>query len=931
MKKLILILFLHSSLLLTAQNEANFWYFGRNAGIDFSAGPPVALTNGQLNTLEGCSSISDQNGNLLFYSDGIQVWDRNHNLMPNGTGLLGDNSSTQSGLIVPNPSNTNIYYLFTVDAQEGNGDGFRYSIIDMSLNGGNGDVTSKNILLVGSADEKVTSVIGRTCDSYWVITADRDNFYTFEVTSAGVNTTPIVSPIGFFIFFSTRGYLKLSPDGRKLVLASSEAGSYIFDFSAATGVVSNGRRLNLDGNIGYGVEFSISGNKLYIATGPDVFSQFAEANLYQFDISNPDINVINASRGTPFFTYSGTRGAFQLGPDGKIYHAISESPQLGVINNPENDKNTINYVHNGVNLNGRNSAQGLPPFIQSFFLPTTILNADTDQVISNTKQFFCSGQNYRLKAGRIEPGATYSWEKDGNIVGTDSILTINNLNWGSGIYKLTTTLKATCAKTLDSEVEVEFVDPPTVVSVPVFQKCDADSNPNDGSTTFDLTSQIATLTNNATNVTVQFFTQTDTSFSTPLPAANYTNTTNPETLVVRVNYSSSGNTSCFSLGTLELQVNQVINNTNISNVFVCEIDQNANNSSATSSSGNGQGTYDFNNTISEIITLNPTISTSTHTISFYRNQSDANAQNNPIVPPYEDDLFTNASDIYVRVFLNSDPSCFAIFSFTIFVEPLPIPQGSTTPTLLCVNFPLGTEPIATVSLDASTGNTNDTYQWYLEGEPIQNATSAIYNASEAGTYRVEVTRQNLQAMTSCTGFNTFEVVTSSSAVIVDISVTDDSIDNNSISIVVDGLGSYDFMLSSSNQFLPGNNSSITFSNLPIGIYTITIRDRNGCGDTISDEIPVIFFQRHFTPNEDGIYDTWRIQGVDNDFFQDVTVKIYDRYGKQVAIIPDKNHIGWDGVYNGARLPSNDYWYDARLIDKNGKLRTKKSHFSLLRR
>ncbi|CAL2101843.1 conserved protein of unknown function precursor containing a type B C-terminal secretion signal [Tenacibaculum sp. 190130A14a] len=931
MKKLILLLFLHSSIILTAQNEANFWYFGRNAGLDFSTGVPVALTNGQLNTLEGCSSISDQNGNLLFYSDGIQVWDRNHNLMPNGTGLLGDNSSTQSGLIVPNPSNTNIYYLFTVDAQEGNGDGFRYSIIDMSLNGGNGDVTTKNVLLVGSADEKVTSVVGRTCDSFWVITADRDNFYAFEVTSTGVNTTPVISPIGFFIFFSSRGYLKLSPDGTKLVQASSEAGSFIYDFSATTGVVSNGRRLNLDGNIGYGVEFSISGNKLYIATGPDIFSQFAEANLYQFDISNPDITIINNSRGTPFFTYRGTRGAFQLGPDGKIYHAVSESPQLGVINNPENDKNSINYVHNGVNLNGRNSAQGLPPFIQSFFLPTTILNADTDQIISDTKQFFCAGQDYRLKAGRIEPGATYSWEKDGNIIGTDSILTINDVNWGSGIYKLTTTLKATCAKTLDSQVEVEFVPAPTIVSVPPFEKCDSDTNPNDGSTTFDLSTQEAALTNNATNVTVEFFSLSDTTFSSPLPKTNYINTSNPETLVVRVNFSSSGNTGCFSLGTLSLAVNEVINNTNISDVYVCEIDENANNPSATNSIGNGQGTYDFNNTINEILTLNPTINTTTHTINFYRTQNDANAQNNPILAPYNDDFFTNASDIFVRVSLNSDPSCFSIFTFTIFVESLPIPQGNSTPTLLCVNFPIGTLPLATVSLDASTGNSNDTYQWYFNGNSISNATNAVYEASEAGTYRVETIRQNSQLINPCHAFNTFEVIASSKAVILDISVIDDSLNNNSISISVDGLGLYDFMISNSNLFLNGTNSSITFSNLPIGIYTITIRDRNGCGDTISDEIPVIFFQRHFTPNDDGVYDTWKIQGVDNDFFRDVTVKIYDRYGKQVAIIPNKNHRGWDGFYNGSKLPSTDYWYNAQLIDKNGKVRTKKSHFSLLRR
>lgn len=79
----------------------------------------MALTNGQLNTLEGCATIADTTGSLLFYTDGITVWNRNHVPMPNGSGLLGNPSSTQSGIIVPYPGNTDLYYVFTVhDAGE---------------------------------------------------------------------------------------------------------------------------------------------------------------------------------------------------------------------------------------------------------------------------------------------------------------------------------------------------------------------------------------------------------------------------------------------------------------------------------------------------------------------------------------------------------------------------------------------------------------------------------------------------------------------------------------------------------------------------------------------------------------------------------------------------------------------------------------------
>ena len=87
------------------------WYFGNYAGITFNSGSPVALTNGALITTEGVATISDNSGNLLFYTDGVTVYNRNHVTMTNGTGLFGDASSTQSAIIVQKPGFNNIYYL----------------------------------------------------------------------------------------------------------------------------------------------------------------------------------------------------------------------------------------------------------------------------------------------------------------------------------------------------------------------------------------------------------------------------------------------------------------------------------------------------------------------------------------------------------------------------------------------------------------------------------------------------------------------------------------------------------------------------------------------------------------------------------------------------------------------------------------------------
>ena len=192
----IVVLTLLTSRLLHAQKEGNIWYFGVNAGLDFNSGAPHALTNGVLSTLEGSSSIADVNGNLLFYTDGITVYNNNHLQMPNGSGLLGHWSSTQSALIVPQPESSNIYYIFTTYFQ--GGFGFYYSIVDMSLQGGLGDVTTKNIALFNPVTEKQTAVRHENGCDLWVITHEYRtlNFRAYLVNDAWIDTTPVISSVG---------------------------------------------------------------------------------------------------------------------------------------------------------------------------------------------------------------------------------------------------------------------------------------------------------------------------------------------------------------------------------------------------------------------------------------------------------------------------------------------------------------------------------------------------------------------------------------------------------------------------------------------------------------------------------------------------------------------------------------------------------------
>src|ERR1700749_2004782 len=109
MKKILLIMLFIFSIAIYAQKQGNIWFFGNHAGIDFNYTPPTVLLNGQTYFTgyeqwnEGCSSISDSSGSLLFYTNGVKIWDRTQQVMPNGDSLIGNISSTQSSIIVPKP------------------------------------------------------------------------------------------------------------------------------------------------------------------------------------------------------------------------------------------------------------------------------------------------------------------------------------------------------------------------------------------------------------------------------------------------------------------------------------------------------------------------------------------------------------------------------------------------------------------------------------------------------------------------------------------------------------------------------------------------------------------------------------------------------------------------------------------------------------
>jgi len=350
----------------SAQGETGNWYFGKNAGINFKGDTAIAQTNGRLTTEEGSASLSDKNGNLLLYTNGITVWNGKHRVMPNGNGLMGGKSSTQSALILPKPGTDSTYYIFTTDIQA-QSNGLRYSVIDLRKAEGNGDIISRNVFMIAPVTEKLTAVRHSNGRDWWVL-AHRWNsnaYMAYLVSADGVSVEPVMSNVGTVHGGPNRkaiGYLVPSPDGTRLAAAlwNDDSNFEILHFNSATGKVSN--PILLKGYTeAYGIAFSPDGTKVYGTTNN---GKMNKGQIVQFDLSAGSADAVAKSAVMVATSGSPTLGALTLGPDGKIYVARKDNLYLGVIAHPDLKGTASNYTDNGFHLAGRKSDLGLPNFAQ---------------------------------------------------------------------------------------------------------------------------------------------------------------------------------------------------------------------------------------------------------------------------------------------------------------------------------------------------------------------------------------------------------------------------------------------------------------------------------------------------------------------------------------------------------------------------------------
>lgn len=430
-----------------AQKETNNWFFGNKAALNFGSGSPVFSPGSALVSAAGSSSISDENGNLLFYTNGVTVWNKNHQPMPNGTGLQGDVNTTQTVLITYHPGNKDLYYIFTVKSG-GSFDGFHTYVVDMKLDGGRGDIDpSKTLPPFGlPVSEKLTAVKHKNGRDLWVIVHayPSDAFFVYAIDCTGLLPFPQVTFIGDFIstLGNTKGYLKASPDGKKLVAANFEGNFDVFDFDNTSGEITNPQ--TIPGGSGnscgpYGVEFSPDSKLLYVSesytcNSPGTF------NIYQYRL-DADINTTIASKVNLDAGNTNLAGALQLGPDNKIYIAYEGANYLGVINSP-------NTYGTGCNL----AKQGLlsPPAVNGFGLPNVIGGFKRHTLFEDTT--VCNGDPLILDV-RV-PDATYVWS-DGTRA--DSLLvTAPGPYW----VEITTTNSNFATCTIRDSINVAFTPRP---------------------------------------------------------------------------------------------------------------------------------------------------------------------------------------------------------------------------------------------------------------------------------------------------------------------------------------------------------------------------------------------------------------------------------------------------------------------------------------
>lgn len=897
---------------LWTEKQAYNWCFGNKAGLEFSTGSPLLLLGVQLDGQEGSAAISDSNGQLLLYAGGTgytradkpAIWNSNHEIIVNGDNLSADQSSVQFGVFVPKPNTPNIYYLFQVlrgIGAEGTGGGLFYSEIDMTLDEGNGAVTdNKNVLLNENANiEKITAVHHANGKDVWVITHLRgsNEFIAHLVTEAGVSTIPIVSAVGLSyseIDFADPtmyivGQLKASPNGKKLADGifggfGGGMGVQLFDFNNETGEISN--PIYLDeafSNLAVGVEFSPNSRYLYSADFMNL--QNAELKLRQFDLNIGDENSIENSVETIISTFSLNFinfGHLQLAPDGKIYFNDNSSGfNISVIDYPNNGGIAAGPNPNPIDLEGNGVPyQGLPTFIQSYFASGILYEGD-----------LCFGNEITFSTLRIPGITSITWDfgdpdSGAANISTDPVHIFSN----PGTYTVTASITSNGAvQTATTEI---VIDGP-MIGTPdseLLVKC-ADA---DGNAIFDLSQFNETILDGQDTSLFSlayFATEEDRLANNPInDIVNFS--TNGQTVYAVITELETG---CTRALPLPFVVNPLPVATAPENLQQC-----------------GNSVFNLNEFNETILSGQDT---TIFSLAYFATEADRIA-NTPIT-----DLsnFTTTGQTIYAVVTNSETGCNAILPLTLVVNPIP---AIVAPEVMrqCGDFS-GNASFNLNEQDAAIlagSNPNGFTISYFTNPEVTDVIGDPQNFISSGqTIYVSLT----DIITGCSATTSFNVVVNEAVQVP-------------ANLSFRGCAPFDLTVITADSLEPGLNLSFyaneedaqtgtnvitdpknyNFEGTSTIIY-IVAENEEGCTDLVELLLQTggCVIPRGISPNGDGLNDTFDLSG-----FDVKTLKVFNRYGKEVYTKDNYTDQFFGQGTHGDDLPTGTYYYMIQLVDGENK-------------
>ncbi|MCF7560967.1 T9SS type B sorting domain-containing protein [Sabulilitoribacter multivorans] len=888
-KKIVFLAIMLFTVLVLSQNETNNWYFGENAGINFKDTRPIVLNNGAMSTPAGCSSISDRNGNLLFYTNGGTIWNRNHEIMENGATLAGDINNTQTSIIIPKPNDDSTYYIFLTRVEKTTSaplftPGLFFAEVRFSNNKPLGEVTIRSSRLLNTTTERLTAIHDIESESIKVVAfgsenADgdpKDTFFVFNIDENGINRTPIKSKVN--IIKSSKGGMKFTPDGKKIALADYDGNNiYIYNFN------------NTDSSIAF--DFSISPNVPFSTLFPYSVEFSPDSRIIYFTAENASFCILFKYllySVDPLYEKQGIAsssdyrfGDLQLASNGKIYVAnyfpetpINSIETISVINDPENEEDS-GFSLSSFNLNPNASYKGLPNFISSFL---------RNRIITENK---CVEETFEFYTDSYMPIDSILWEfGDGS---TSTELTPTHIYNVSGGYVVNATITYNNRDYLIQK-KIEVYAKPLINSNETLTQCDTDY---DGVSLFNLYNIEDKVINLNRDFEYFFYNSNNNALNDINPIEspeNYINKSNPEELFVRI-VTPEG---CYTISNFFIE-NTNSDLLNSADIYVCENSDNIDN--------NGIARFDLSLKESEIRTQFNIPASSK--VNFYSTFSDAQTKVNP---PF---LFVNTTSttLWFRI-ETSNNDCAGIGSFNAIVNSAIVLDIEDSYTICYSNED------SSINLDGN--QTNDAWEWKDSNGNIISTNQKI-SISTPGNYSLTAYKTENNLLCSRTEY--FDVRLPNPMAFYEVKT-----ENNQIFASINGFGVYEFSIDGINYF--GNGKEYTFSNVKAGIYTLHVKDVNDCEQPISQQVAFIGYPRYFTPNNDGINDYWKIEGISNDLYISGDIYIYDRYGRSLYFMDLTTNLhGWDGTFNGKKLASNDYWFKATLTDNENNTFTKTGHFS----